>query len=86
MPSESLFLRRFDEKMYVVSNLKQSVISIVVVFFIFISTIITYIIAIGDSYITVTQTAIIIIIINNIIATYIIIDFNLTFQSWWLLL
>ena len=86
MPSESLFLRRFDEKMYVVSNLKQSVISIVVVFFIFISTIITYIIAISDSYITVTQTAIIIIIINNIIATYIIIDFNLTFQSWWLLL
>ena len=86
MPSESLFLRRFDEKMYVVSNLKQSVISIVVVFSIFISTIITYIIAISDSYITVTQTAIIIIIINNIIATYIIIDFNLTFQSWWLLL
>ena len=44
-----------------------------------INTIITYIIVISVSYITITYTAII--VITNIIATYIIIDLNLTFQS-----
>ena len=44
-----------------------------------INTIMTYIIVISVSYITITYTAII--VITNIIATYIIIDLNLTFQS-----
>ena len=49
------------------------------IIFTVINTIITYIIVISISYITITYTGII--VITNIIATYIIIDLNLTFQS-----
>ena len=52
--------------------------------FAIIITIITYISIINVSYLTNTYT--IMIIIVNIIATYIIIDLQLTFQNWWLLL